>query len=365
MRNMRQLLIVLMLLARPLGLAASETPEIQGQDGPRWIFVSHSGADLWFHGMALVDPQGPGPNPLYDPAYPSKVRRAKESAGVYPTVLDREAGRFRDAFRRDPALEVLHFLPLYFVGAGRVEIFEALKLLATQPTGIPRSPGPRTATGLAAIGSVLQRPEQRVLLGEFLSVLEAEWDAFLGPDLRSKAASRNALLRLAQGFWDQHFQPALGPFLSGTDLPGGVVALSSALGSEGRVFSGTPQSWRDNVVAVQDPGGEEMAKNAIYLLIRELSFSLSRQASNKTGVEMDRFDEEALVAKGAIRGGALLLEQNLPEEAEGFKKFFLEQGGFSDQAGGVGQAFQDAYPLETAFLDALLDVIEATNNTGD
>lgn len=71
------------------------------------------------------------------------------------------------------------------------------------------------------------------------------------------------------------------------------------------------------------------------------------------------------MAIGAIRGGALLLEQNLPEEAEGFKKFFLEQGGFSVQAGGVNQAFQDAFALEPAFLDALREMIEATKNTGD
>jgi len=327
--------------------------------------MSLPGADLWFHGMALVDPQGPGPNPLYDPAYPHRVRQAKESVGVYPTVLDREVGRFRDAFRKDPALEVLHFLPLYFVGVGRVEIFEALKLLATQPAGIPRSPSPQTSMGLAAIGSVLQSPEQRALLGEFLAALEAEWDSFLGRELRSEALNKEDLLRSAQSLWDQRFQPALAPFLSGTDLPGGIVALSPALGTEGRVFAGSPQSWRDNVVAVQYPVGQGMAKNAIYLLIRELSFSVSRQASTRTGVERGRFDEEALVARGAIRGGALLLERDLPEEAEGFKKFFLEQGGFSAQAGGVNQAFQDAFALKPAFLDALREMIEATNNTGD
>jgi len=362
---MRFLLLVLMLLVRPLGLAASEGQLPQGQEVPRWVFVNLSGADLWFHGMALVDPQGPGPNPLYDPAYPHEARRAKESMGIYPTALDREAGRFRDAFRRDQAMEVLHFLPLYFAGAGRIEIFEALKLLAVQPTGIPRSPGPQTALGLATIGSVLQRPEQRALLGEFVALLEAEWDTYLGAEFRRDATSRDDLLRVTQSLWDQRFQPALGSFLSGTGLPGGTVALSPALGVEGRVFSGTPQSWRDNIVAVKHPGGQGTESTAIYLLIRELSFSFSRQASEKAGVETDPFDEEALVAKGAIRGGALLLEQSLPEEAEGFKKFFVEQGGFSVEAGKVDQAFQDAYPLSPAFLDALSEIIEATNNSGD
>lgn len=195
---MRGLIIVLMLMAGPLGLAALEIPVTQGQDSPRWVFMSLPGADLWFHGMALVDPQGPGPNPLYDPAYPHEVRRAKELAGVYPTALDREAGRFREAFRRDPALEVLHFLPLYFVGAGRVEIFGTLKLLATQPTGIPRSSSPQTAMGLAAIGSVLVNPEQRVLLGESVSALEAEWESSLGRELCSEASNRDDLLRSVQ-----------------------------------------------------------------------------------------------------------------------------------------------------------------------
>ena len=48
-----------------------------------WVFTSLPHADLWFHGMALVDPIGPGPNPLYDPSYPGEVALCENGARAW------------------------------------------------------------------------------------------------------------------------------------------------------------------------------------------------------------------------------------------------------------------------------------------
>ena len=153
--------------------ASSATPQI----GEKWVFDSNPAMELWFHGMALVDPQGPGPNPLYDLSYPERVREAKREMGAYPTALDQSVGRLAAAFRRDPALEVFHFLPLYFAHAGRTEMFDALKALAVQSAGVPRAQTPRVAMGLSALAAVLPSVEQRQLLGEFVAALEARLGA--------------------------------------------------------------------------------------------------------------------------------------------------------------------------------------------
>jgi hypothetical protein len=150
------------------GEASAQEPAV------KWAFSSLPLVDLWFHGMALVDPIDPGPVPLYDPDYPNEVGRAKEEAGIDPSVFDRSIGHFREAFRRDPAFELFHFLPLYFPQAGRTEVLEALELLARTAEGLPRAPSARTSFGLAAVGSVLATQRQRQTLGEFVGALSEE-----------------------------------------------------------------------------------------------------------------------------------------------------------------------------------------------
>jgi hypothetical protein len=69
-------------------------------------------------------------------------------------------------------------------------------------------------------------------------------------------------------------------------------------------------------------------------------------------------DHEVLVAMGAIRAGAILLDEYLPHEAEGFKTFFLEQGGSRVPVAGIDGAFQEAFSLDPAYLEALREAIE-------
>jgi hypothetical protein len=355
---MRLLILATGILAGVAGMSQADGGQLMAQEGARWTFFGSAGTELWFHGMALVDPQGPGASPLYDLNYPHRVREAKEAAGVGTTPLDGSVGRFREAFRRDPAFEVFHFLPLYFAGAGRVEMFGALKTLATRSSGIPQSSTPQAAVGLAVVGSVLQTPDQRALLGEFIAALEAEWTTYLSVDFRSRAPASEALGREVQKVWDERFGPALGPFLESVGLAGGSVILTPALGLEGRVYAGTPQSWRDNVVSVQTPSDPQQIETSIYLLLRELAFPVAREAGRQAGVGGEGIEEEALVAKGAVRVSAMLLEDVLPQEAEEFKKFYLEKGGYRVPVDGIGAAFQEAFALDSAYLEALQEAIE-------
>jgi hypothetical protein len=355
---MRFRLLFFGILAGFSGLGSGEATHLVAQEGPRWTFSGSPGADLWFHGMAMVDPMGPGSSPLYDLEYPNRVRVAKGESEVGSTPLDRSAGRFHEAFSRDPSFEVLHFLPLYFAGTGRVEMIAALKLLATARTGIPQAPTPQTSLGLAAVGSVLRTPEQRALLGEFIVVLEAEWSSFLNSQVRSRAAESEVLAREVQRSWDERFRPGMGPFLDRVGLTGGRVILAPALGLEGRVFSGPPQSWRDNAVAVQAPRDQDRPEQAVYLLLRELAFSLSREVGREAGVVGDDVGDEKMVAIGAIRAGAMLLDAVHPREAMGFKKFFLDAGGYGVPDGDIAGAFVEAFPMDSAYLDALREAIE-------
>jgi len=316
--------------------------------------------------MAIADPIGPGPIPLYDPSYPARMRLEKEGAGVSATPLDQRSGYFREAFRRDPAMEVFHFLPLYFSEAGRTEVFMALEALAVTREGIPRAPSSRTQFGLAAVGSVLPSPSQRALLGEFVSVLKAEWEHFFSDYRERKSPDRDEAQSELQGLWDTEFGPALAPLLGGLDLSGGTVFLSPAIGGEGRIFSGVPQNQLDNVLVVSSPKAGEDHRAVIFSMLRETSFPLVRQALGdalESGHE--RGEAEELAARAAIRAGALVLESFLPREVPAFQAFFLSRAGRTVASAEARRAaFQDAYPLEEAHLKALREVINTTVTDG-
>jgi hypothetical protein len=214
--------------------------------------------------MAMVDPVGPGPLPLYDPSYPTRIRALKERTGVPATPLDQRAGYFRDAFNRDPAFEVLHFLPLYFGEATRTEVFAALERLAVTGDGIPSDVPTRARFGAAAIGAVLSSPGQRALLGEFVSVLSADWEGFFSDYRREGLPARNEIQAEAQSIWDQEFGPLIGPLLQELNLAGGTVFLSPAIGIEGRIFSGVPQNQQDNILVVSAPTVGDDARAVIF-----------------------------------------------------------------------------------------------------
>jgi hypothetical protein len=316
--------------------------------------------------MALVDPVGPSPVPLYDPSYPNDVGKAKEEAGVGASVLDQSLGHFREEFRRDPAFEVLHFLPLYFPQAGRTEVLEALDLLAGTREGLPRAPSPRTSFGIAAVGSVLTTQRQRQTLGEFVGALRQEWDGFFGAWWRGKASDRNELEASVQTVWRTEFEPALAPFLTGMKTTGGLVTLVPAVGTEGRIFTGIPQSAVDNVLVIAAPDAPAEARGAAYSMLRELSFPLARQTLEKSErPASSREEEERLTGRAAIRTGAMILEMLLPKELASYHRFFVAQAGGSAVTAATERiAFETMFPVNVELEKALQEEVLSTVRDG-
>ena len=332
-----------------------------------WAFTSQPFSELWFHGMALVDPIGPGPSPLYDPGYPAEVQRAKDAERVGRTRLDSQLARFRSEFRRDPAFEVFHFLPLYFPQAGRTEIFTALELLAGTDEGIPRAPSPRTSFGMAAVGAVLTTPGQRRVLGDFVTALIDEWAGFYEIHWQGMAEERREVEGSLRSAWIGQYGPALAPFLNGLGMPSGMVVLVPSLGGEGRIFGGSPQHQRDNVLMVSAPADSDQAHDAVFSMLRELSFPLVRRVMQQVGITGGNpNEEESLAAKAAIRSGALVLEISRPEKLTHYQRFFLSHVADSPPSGeDTEAAFGEAFSLPTDFDEALRREISTTITSGD
>jgi len=346
-------------------LAPSEKARAQ-TEGVDWVFSLSPFAELWFHGMAMVDPVGRGPMPLYNPAYPNVVRKAKSEAGLSSTALDSSLGYFRQAFRGDPSFEILHFLPAYFPTAGRTEVFTALEALSATRGGIPESPSPRTAFGLTAVGSVLATPEQRMVLGEFARALRSEWAEFFGGWWQGRAAERDALYDAAKSAWREDYRGSLADVLDKVALLGGTVTLVPALGAEGRIFSGTPQGPVDNVLMVSAPEGPGKGHEVVFSMLRELSFPLVRTALGRLGEGGGTSDEEeSRAARAAIRSGALILEMYCPDHVTDYQQFFLSRAGRLASGGDpVESLFNETFPMDGTLERLLREEISTTATYG-
>ncbi len=257
--------------------------------------------------------------------------------------------------RRDPAFEVMHFVPLYFPQAGRTEVLTALTLLSKTETGIPRAPSAHTAFGLTAVGSVLSRPDQRAVLGQFVQALESEWQTFFEDWWRSGEARRLEWEADLQRIWQVEYAPPLASFLRKVNMEGGVVAVVPAIGPEGRIFAGAPRNSADNVLVLSHPPGPGRAREVMFAMLREVSFPLVRQVMARASVgSADQDEEESLAARAAVRSGALVLQRYRPDDVEGYQTLFLSQLGISAPPGqALKAAFEEAYRLDPALADAL------------
>lgn len=318
-----------------------------------WTLVQAPRVDLWFHGVAVVGFRGFGPLPMYDPGYAARIRREKDSRGVSPTALDRQAERFRTAFEEDSGFEVLHFVPLYFAAADRGGMLEALGAVARQRSGIPTVADPRTRFGAAAVATVLRKPEERRILGEFVDALDQEWQQFYGAYWAKLSDERAPRVAALQAEWDARFAVTLTDYLREMRLDRGVIFLSPALGSDGRIFVGNPADRTDNLVAVRFPEAGDAPNLPLYAAVRELCYPAVRQALANRAERADRIAAERTSSDAAVRCGGLLLKMRAPALVPSYRRAFAPDT--------LAATFEGAYPLDPALARALARLLPPAN----
>lgn len=307
--------------APPAGTAAYGHPG-QSAEARTWQVVSSPFADLWYHGLAVVGFHGFGPNPLYDVAY---GRRASRDRADGPLAL--EAPALLRAFEGDPAFELLHFVPVYFAGAGPGAALSGLRAVA-ESVGRPVAPSDATVrAGAELVAALLPEASQRRILGRFVDVLEREWQAGLDVDMTRRTEALEPRLRTLADRWTKVFVPALEPYLEAHGLTGGWIVPTPALGLEGRFFQGDPRDSEDNVVIIGLGPEDEDLDTALAPAVRELCFPAVRAAFQEM---QSRYDDRVAASRAsdaaATRCGDLLLEARLPEALPAYRIRFGLQG---------------------------------------
>lgn len=337
--------------ALALLLSLPVPPPIAAQAAAGWAFQDDAFADLWFHGLAVVGFHGDGAEPLYDPGYADAVRRAR--AGEAATLLEARRGALLDAFRSDPAYEVLHFVPLYFAGVGREGALGALRAVAGAPRGVPTSEAP-ARLGVQVVAGLLPTPAQRRTLGIFLEALDGEWSRVVEPRRamrRSETASRMARL---QAEWAGAWAAPLRPFLSAEGTLAGTVFLVPALGREGRFLERGPLGGRPLVVVGIEGDGDPTA--ALSSLTRELCYPAVRRAFAPF---KDRIQDRKVASRAsdlaATRCGEALLERHAPARLANYRvRFGIPTGGMGPGFLSASGAVPDAATWEGRLEEALL-----------
>jgi hypothetical protein len=149
-------------------------------------------------------------------------------------------------------------------------------------------------------------------------------------------------------------------------MGGGLVVVSPAIGIEGRIFAGSPDNQGDNVLVISAPAGPENATEAIYSMLRELSFPVARRAMDRVGGATGvRNQDEGRAGRAAVRAGALVLEAYRPQALDEYQQFFLSQARRTvPPSRALRSAFEGAYPLDPALESALREELLSTRRDG-
>ena len=242
-----------------------------------WRVASSAAADQWFSAMALLDLPVPG------------------TLAFYITV-PRPPPPWRSEAARTRALDVVHFVPLYFPTATPAGLFAGVRAAAQ---GQP-APAPRAAFLVSALQRTITAANDRRLLSLI---------AILADNTPGVPAMPDDRLAALQATWDSSYAPALAPYLSARRLDGGLLFVSPALGPEGRIFEGRPEDRGDNVIAVGESTDSGLDEAPLLSAVRELCAPLITELS----ADRRAWRGDAVAAgRATVRCGCAIVDRTLP-----------------------------------------------------
>jgi hypothetical protein len=309
--------------------AAQGPPPRQGRGQPPgppavatgWRMEAAAQTNLWFHALAVIAADQPGPLGLYSADYARFIRDFKQQIGVYPTVLDSLAPELREAIGDGRDLEVIHFVPLYFPQAAPERMLEALRAVVDRKDN-QATVGRDVGFGVFVMRQVTQDGKTRSVLRDLLGAVEQEWNVFYRQYWEDTASDQDSLVHAMQRMWDAELEPGLERYLEERRLAGGIVMPAAALGPEGRI------------VELQDYNpGDQVQPDSITLDERE---DLRRTA--------------------AVRCGAQLLQFYAPEQVGRYRRAFLDAVGAEES--NTVEAFERVYYLDPTVLRRLHQQIQ-------
>ena len=351
-------MLVVAIAAAPAIPAAAQPPAAT----PSWRVTTLDQVDLWYHGVALLGVGVPEPAGLYDAAYAPAVRRTKARLRVAATPLERASRDLASTFEREPAFEIIHFLPLYFAASDWPAMLQALRTLAGDD-GLARGrTDPRTSRAVGALAAILPQPAQRTALRRFGELLDEEWRVYLRDETRRAAGRHAAQARALEQRWNAEFAPGLARYLAQIGRAHGTIVLTSALGREGRTVERIGDATAGALVAIAAPRADtpEETTAAAFDVLRELCFATARVVGDRPGEPpVDAMTAELASRIIAVRCGALVLQRYLPQHRAAYQARFLALRMPAAPPDSTTDRFERAFPLPSQVAHRLALAIES------
>ncbi|MFQ5702428.1 MAG: hypothetical protein ACE5HT_00225 [Gemmatimonadales bacterium] len=339
-------------VGRALGATRRRQPTNRKVARTGWVVKAQPQTDLWFHSLAVIAADEPGPLGLYSADYAVKIREIKQARGIYPTMLDSLASKLRKQIAEMGDNNTLHFVPLYFPDVSPERMFEALEAVADGNARAPTFGRSDVRFGVFVMQQVMAK--KRKLLRLLVRAMEDEWKVFFRDYWESGRAKRSAHNAEIQAMWDSVMVPHIGGFLERRRLSAGLIMPSPGLGPEGRIIDNDDFDPADQVVSVQEPPTTTRADATVFAFLKELCFLIinERVVGPPTG---DPLTYEDLRRRTAVRCGALILEFYAPTLVPRYRRVFLDAVGAEESA--TQAAFERVYILDPKVFERLRQAI--------
>ena len=300
----------------------------------QWEVRSSPAIDLWYYGLASVGFSGPGTLSWYNADFAAALRAEQRNRTHRESILERDRVRFASAFRGDTIFEALHFLPLYYAGDDGSELIATLRSLSV--TGNP-------------LARVFPASQGRKVLERFADALDAERPYLPQSEARAKLLDAKNV-EILDARWKTEFLPVLFPYFRELGIRRGVILISPAIGSEGRIV----RNGDEAVVAVGTTSSLTPA-GPLYEAVRELCFPLVNRVAGVTTASMSMPDAIDATNRAAVRCGAMLLD--VPSTKMGAEYRGMYVGSVSAN-GNVALNFDAQFPLSKAVEKSLREEVE-------
>lgn len=315
--------------------------------GPNWPVKTREHVDLWFHAFALLQ-DDTAAVPIFDRGYRERITVLKNARGLY-TGFD--AARDELARTGAPHLMGAQFIALYF---GTWDDMQQAFTYFLRAEGDPRSAGRNSEVAgiIAFLAAQFPRPADREWARKFIEALADEREKFHRAWWLEQLRAREPALAAADSLWQQSWRPKLQGYLNYTRQTGGDLILSLVLGGEGRAV---PAGARANQYAVAFPTTADSAAVLLYAFAHEAAGAIAQVAvdDNLTPAQQRSGLGAQYGSAGLVRGGAMLIQQFMPELAEGYARWYLAQAGRAAPEANALAALAEAFPMPDLMIESM------------
>lgn len=321
-----------------------ETPP--AAPAPNWPVKTREHVDLWFHGFALLQ-DDTAAVPIFDRGYRERITVLKNTRGLY-TAFDTA----RDELARSGASYLMNaqFIALYF---GTWDEMQQAFTYFLRANGNPNSANNSEVAGIIAfLAAQFPRPADREWAKKFIEALADEREKFHRAWWLEQIRAREPAMAVADTLWQKAWRPKLQGYLNYTRQTGGDLILSLVLGGEGRAV---PAGARANQYAVAYPSSPDSAAVLLYAFAHEAAGAIANVAvdDNLTPAQQRAGLGAQYGSAGLVRGGALLIQQFMPELAEDYARWYLAQAGRPIPQESALAALAEAFPMPDIMIESM------------